>query len=122
MRTFIILFIALAAAATGGVFWKKALAQIGGLSITSLQFFPDIGRLFSNYFFWLAFPFALIVVFSLFDILSHEDFSYAMPLFSLSYVLALLVAKIFLHEEVSVWRWVGVVVIILGVFIIVRTK
>ncbi|MCX6811165.1 MAG: EamA family transporter [Candidatus Berkelbacteria bacterium] len=122
MRTYLILFIAIIVGATGSVFWKKAFAQTGGITLTSTHVFGDIWKLLGTGYFWAGIGTAIIAVLCLFDILSHEDLSYAAPLFSLSYVLALLVSKIFLHEQVSLWRWLGVIIILLGVFLITKTR
>ncbi|HEX8816450.1 MAG TPA: EamA family transporter [Terriglobales bacterium] len=47
--------------------------------------------------------------------LSWADLTYVLPATSLSYVLLTLVAKFYLHEHVSVTRWMGVIMISLGV-------
>lgn len=50
--------------------------------------------------------------------LSKLPLSIAYPMLSSGYVIVLLLSKIFLKEEVSLKRWVGVIVIITGIFII----
>ncbi len=50
--------------------------------------------------------------------LSKLPLSIAYPMLSSGYVLVLLLSKIFLKEEVSFKRWIGVFVIIIGIFII----
>lgn len=47
--------------------------------------------------------------------LSFADLTYVLPATSLSYILMVLLAKFFLHEQVSVWRWLGVAFIVAGV-------
>jgi drug/metabolite transporter (DMT)-like permease len=47
--------------------------------------------------------------------LSWADLTYVLPATSLSYVLLALVARFWLHEHVSLSRWLGVVLISLGV-------
>lgn len=53
-------------------------------------------------------------------ILKHYDFSLAYPLTSLSYVVGLVAAQWILHEPVSPTRWLGVAIIVLGVFFVVK--
>lgn len=53
-------------------------------------------------------------------IVKHFPFSSAYPLVSLSYVFGMLAAILFFHEEVSVLKWVGVMLIVLGCFLIAR--
>jgi len=52
--------------------------------------------------------------------LSWADLSYAMPLTSLSFFFGTILAKGFLHEQVSGWRWGGTLVIILGIILIAQ--
>lgn len=47
--------------------------------------------------------------------LSWADLTYVLPATSLSYVLLTLVARFWLHETVSLSRWLGVLLISLGV-------
>ncbi len=50
--------------------------------------------------------------------LSKLPLSIAYPMLSSGYVLVVLLSKIFLKERVSLKRWVGVFIIITGIFII----
>ena len=47
--------------------------------------------------------------------LSWADLTYVLPATAVSYVLMVLLAKVFLHEHVTVWRWLGVALITIGV-------
>jgi len=47
--------------------------------------------------------------------LSWADLTYVLPASSLGYVLLALIAKFFLHEHVSVTRWLGIVLVTSGV-------
>lgn len=47
-------------------------------------------------------------------ILKHFPLNMAYPLASLSYVIAIILAVIFLHESVPVTRWIGVALIMIG--------
>ncbi|MDE6296760.1 MAG: EamA family transporter [Muribaculaceae bacterium] len=44
----------------------------------------------------------------------------AYPLASISYVIAMICAVIFMHEEVPLTRWIGVALIMAGCFIVAR--
>ena len=47
--------------------------------------------------------------------LSWADLTYVLPATALSYVMMALLGKYFLHENVTVWRWLGIALITLGV-------
>ncbi len=53
-------------------------------------------------------------------VLSRLDLSYAYPFLALMYLLIPLAARIFLHEDIPSGRWVGIVVIMIGVAIVAR--
>jgi uncharacterized membrane protein len=54
-------------------------------------------------------------------VLSWADYSFVMPFSAVSYALVPLLAYLFLHEQVSASRWIGIVLIFLGVLLINRT-
>ncbi len=47
--------------------------------------------------------------------LSWADLTYVLPATSLSYVLLALIARFFLHEQISLTRWLGILLISSGV-------
>ena len=47
--------------------------------------------------------------------LSWADLSYVLPATGLGYVVVALLSRYFLHEHVSTWRWLGVMLISCGV-------
>ena len=53
-------------------------------------------------------------------ILRHFDFSIAYPVTAFAYVFGMLAAIFVFHETVSITRWVGVILIVLGTCFIVR--
>ena len=50
--------------------------------------------------------------------LSRADLSFVMPITAASYPLGTLLARFFLHEQVSLARWLGTAVIALGVAVV----
>jgi len=53
-------------------------------------------------------------------IVKHYPLSVAYPMISLSYVFGLIAAMLFFHESVSMMKWVGVGLIILGCCVITK--
>lgn len=53
-------------------------------------------------------------------LLKRHDFSLVYPLTAISYILGVFVAYLFLHESIPYTRWIGVVIIMIGVYFIVK--
>ena len=53
-------------------------------------------------------------------VLKHYPFSVAYPLLSISYIIGLLAAYFFFHEAIPFTRWIGVIIVMIGVFFIVK--
>jgi len=53
--------------------------------------------------------------------MSSLDVSFMYPLLSLGYVLTAILALLFLNEDVSLIRWIGIITIIAGCFLVLRT-
>jgi drug/metabolite transporter (DMT)-like permease len=53
-------------------------------------------------------------------IISKMPFSVAYPMQSLSYVLGVIMAFLIFKEQVSLTQWLGIVVIVLGVYLIAK--
>ncbi|MDD5194665.1 MAG: EamA family transporter [Candidatus Omnitrophica bacterium] len=99
-------------------FKKCALAQAGVVVSTFSQGVAFAGAVLLSPYLW----FGLATVFVLFAIwagvLSRIDLSVAVPVASLSYITIPLVSIIFLHEAVSLLRWIGIAFIIIGVIMV----
>lgn len=101
--------------------WKSALTDIGGFELTGGSASRQFLRLFGQWKFWLGIlPLVGVVLISL-DLWSNEDLSQVVPLYSLSYVVIALIGKLYLGEEVTTLRWVGIGAVLAGVFLIVRS-
>ena len=118
MKTYVVLIIATLAVAAGETFLSAGMKQVGDFSQ---------GRVLSKLLEMLTNPLVLggIMLMALFFFLysaslSWADLSYVMPMTSLSFLFATILAKFFLDEEVSGWRWAGTFVIILGILLIAQ--
>jgi len=72
--------------------------------------------------FWIGFLIYLFNFFLWMKILSKIDLSVALPLASTSYILIPFAAVFFLHEHVPTTRWLGLVLIVLGIFFVSQHK
>jgi drug/metabolite transporter (DMT)-like permease len=99
-------------AAIGDSFLARGMKQVGSISLHGL---PDI--VFSVLNPWVALGiFFLLGFFAAYmTALSWADLTFVLPATSLGYVLLALMAKFFLHEQVSTTRWLGIALISAGV-------
>jgi len=72
---------------------------------------------------WVALGISLLILwlFSQLALLSWADLSYVLPVTSIGYVLSALAGTLFLHEEITRWRWAGILLIVAGVVLVART-
>src|SRR5438309_8749228 len=80
-----------------------------------LQF---LGRAVLNGWFWAGVPLMALSFYSLLVLLSWKPISLVIPVSALSYVVGTLGAKYFLREDVSPARWIGVVLVCVGVALV----
>jgi drug/metabolite transporter (DMT)-like permease len=69
---------------------------------------------------WAALGVALLVLWmmSRMTLLSWADLSYVLPVTSIGYVLVALMGNAFLHEQIGVKRWSGILLIVAGVALV----
>ncbi|MBQ7551175.1 MAG: EamA family transporter [Bacteroidales bacterium] len=53
-------------------------------------------------------------------VLKKYEFSLAYPLLSISYIIGLLAAYFIFHETIPLTRWIGVIIVMIGVFFIAK--
>jgi drug/metabolite transporter (DMT)-like permease len=118
-KILIVLIIALMLEAVGVVFLSKGLKQIGEVervSATEIIRIVKKGLLNSNILIGIVFE--AIFFAGLLFLLSRAEVSVVWPLTSLGFVITTVAAKIFLHEQISVMRWLGVCLIVGGAALI----
>src|SRR5438874_13034894 len=110
-----ILLIGLVFESTGVILLKKGMTRIGQVNRISLE---EVVRLVkagaTNPQILLGVFFEALFFLSLLVLMNESDISFLWPLTGLSFVFATFAAIWFLGEQVSVVRWAGVVLIMLG--------
>jgi drug/metabolite transporter (DMT)-like permease len=111
----LIMLIALVFEAIGVVFLSAGLKQIGEpKTINAAEIASLIIRGAANKNILLGVFFEAIFFGFLLYMLSQKDVSIVWPLTALGFVITSLAARIFLKEEISTVRWVGICLIVLG--------
>jgi len=98
------------------VFLKIGLKNTDHITIS----FKCLYNILGNFYFWLTSIFMVLSGIIWLYVLKKYDFSVAYPLVSLSYIFGLLAAFYIFNEQIPLSRWVGVIIIILGIFLIMR--
>lgn len=97
--------------ATGQILWKLAMSKMDGFDLISIMLNPYIVSGVVLY--------GLATLLWLY-ILSKKELSLVYPLQSITYVLGTLLAIFVFHENVSLLRWLGIAIIIVGATLVAR--
>ena len=106
----------------GDLLLKRGMSQNGAVQLTSAGLAHAFRLTVTNGTIWLGIFFLSGFMLSYMTVLSWADYSYVMPAGAFGYALLTLMAVIFLHESVSPRRWLGVVLICVGVLLVGQTK
>jgi len=103
-------------------FMKKGLLSTGIDSITFGNIMEFVSKGASSITLWcgillLAANFIIWII-----ILYKVDLSIAMPVGSTCYIIVPIIAIIFLHEQMSLVRWLGILCIIFGIHFVAQSK
>jgi uncharacterized membrane protein len=122
IKTFVMILVMVVCANVGDLMLKRGMTKIGAvpLSLTGLQhaFLLTI----TSGTIWIAILFLIGFTASYMLLMSWADYSYVMPAGAFGYALLTFLAVVFLHETVSPSRWIGVVLICVGVLVVGLTK
>jgi drug/metabolite transporter (DMT)-like permease len=106
---------------SGQLIIKFGLDRMHGFSLTGPDLAGKLFKLMTSPFIWLGLGVTAVSSLFWFDILSTRDPSYAYPYLSLTFVLMQFASRALFHESIPSLRWVGIVLICLGAFVISRT-
>lgn len=97
---------------TGDVLLKRGMMDVGAIDLHRAQ--ALLGALADP---WILIGIVCLTCFfaSYLTALSWADLSYVLPATAMGYVVVALLSKYFLHEHVSPWRWLGILLISCGV-------
>ena len=115
----LIVAVAVCFSVTGELFLKAGMNDIGAFGFSNL--IPTMGRILSHPRILIGFVSIGIGAVFWLAALARVDLSWAYPLLSLGYILVLVLSALFLGENVSSVRWVGVIVIVVGVILVSRS-
>ena len=122
MTRAVVLMLAAIGCGLGGLYLvRAALVELGGFTLGSTSSLGHLPKLARDWRFWAGGALILVVLLISLDLYGSHELSQVVPLYSLSYVLIALIGKVFLDEQVTVQRWIGILMIVTGVAVLVRS-
>ena len=122
VKTLVMVLVMVVCANAGDLLLKRGMSQIGAVELTVSGFWHAFLLTVTNGTIWGGIFFLTGFMVSYMTVLSWADYSYVMPAGAFGYALLTLMAVVFLHETVSARRWIGVMLICLGVLLVGQTK
>lgn len=120
VKIIVVMLVAVLATTAGDIAMSSALKSVGELSASSWASFCDtVKRLVCCGRLWLALSLMCLFFLCWLTVLSRADLSLVLPITALSYVVNALLARQFLGEHLSASRWVGTLLIFVGVVAVV---
>jgi uncharacterized membrane protein len=123
MKTLFVLFVAICAQTLGDVCLTKGMRSVGEVdTLDPVQLFHIGVQVFSNPLIWGGI-FILSIFFGLYLVaLSWADLSFVLPVTAFGYVLNAFMSWKLLGEHVSIVRWIGTLIICVGVAVVSNTE
>jgi drug/metabolite transporter (DMT)-like permease len=119
--TLLIALVAILLLVGGQTLLKVGLNDIGGVSLFDGDPLGSLLGLFRTPWIILGFVCYGVSAILWLDVLSKLDFSLAFPMVSLTYVFSLVIGRFIFHETVGLDRIAGVLLILSGLFFVVRS-
>lgn len=118
--TFALLLVAMSLTVTGELLLKNGMDRHGELNVSLDTLVPTAVKLFTNPFVLGGFVFVFSGALFWLAVLSRWPLSLAYPLLSISYILGIGASVLLFKEKVSWVQLLGVLVIIMGVYLVSR--
>ncbi len=122
IKTLVMILAMVVCANTGDLLLKRGMTQIGAVEISVAGLRHALFATVTSGTIWIGIVFLIGFMTSYMTVLSWADYSYVMPVGAFGYATLTLFAVTFLHEAVSPRRWVGVILICVGVLLVSQTR
>jgi uncharacterized membrane protein len=122
IKTLVMVLAMVVCANAGDLMLKRGMSQIGAVELTPAGLAHAFRLTVTSGTVWIAIVFLSGFLLSYMTVLSWADYSYVMPAGAFGYAILTFLAVFFLHESVSPRRWIGVVMICVGVLLVGQTK
>ena len=122
MTRALLLVLAAISCGLGGLYLvRAALVDVGGFTLGSSDSLRHLAELPRDWRFWAGGVLIALVLLISLELYGSQELSKVVPLYSLSYVLIALIGQFFLDEQVTMQRWIGILMIVTGVVVLLRS-
>ena len=122
IKTLVMVLAMVVCANVGDLMLKRGMTEIGAVKFSPNALEHTFVMTITNLTIWIGILFLIGFMASYMTVLSWADYSYVMPAGAFGYAILTLLAVVFLHESVSPRRWIGVLLICVGVLLVGQTK
>src|SRR5580704_5460678 len=121
-KTYLLISLMVIFGPLGNVLLGKGMKRIGAVSIGTIAGAVDLlSRVLTSGTIWLGIGSLITFFVAYMLVLSWADYSYVQPASSVAYGMVALLAHFMLHELVTPTRWLGVLLICVGVLVVGQT-
>jgi drug/metabolite transporter (DMT)-like permease len=121
-KTYVLLFLLVALGSIGNTILDKGMKDNGSLDFSTLPaLWAGLLHTFTSGTIWIGIVCMLLFMVCHMLVLSWADYSFVMPFSAIAYALVPLLGYFWLGEIVPGTRWIGIVLIVFGVWLISRT-
>ncbi len=121
-KTYLLIFLMVVFGPLGNVLLGKGMKRIGAVSIAVPSDALDLlSRVVTSGTIWLGIGSLITFFVAYMLVLSWADYSYVQPASAVAYGMVALLAHFMLREVVTPMRWMGVLLICLGVLVVGHT-
>lgn len=120
LKTVLLLIIAMAATTLADILMSKLMRSSPEINdITAFEELKLIAvYMLTSKIFWLAITVSIVFLSLWLYVLSYEDLSFAMPMTAMTYIFNAFLAGPLLNEKLTAARWIGTIVIGIGVIVV----
>jgi multidrug transporter EmrE-like cation transporter len=118
MNILFLILICVGLGVVGQLTMKKGMNTIGNIGVKDLFSSRIFEILFQQYVF-IGIVFYLLASLLWLVILSQEELSFVYPLISIGYIVTAILSKLIFHESLSLFRFLGILLICGGVYMII---
>jgi drug/metabolite transporter (DMT)-like permease len=116
---YLFLFVIVAAGTGGELCVSRAMKKVGEVhDFRPAALVQFVLRAVRVGWMWIGIAMMTVAFFALLAMLSMENVSFVVPVTALSYAAGAIGAMVFLHERISKQRWVGVLIVCIGVTLV----